>query len=80
MMVPPPTQPSARALFDQMCARSCGVFVLGLLAVSSITCKSAFKMTGAIIESMSTKKLVFLGLLIFLFQVLSTLLGALICK
>lgn len=78
MMVPPP--PALCSHSDQMCVRSCGACILGLLAVLSITCESAFKMTGVIIESMSTKKLVLLGLLIFLFQVLSVLLGAVICK
>lgn len=37
-------------------------------------------MAGAIIENMSTKKLVILGLFMFLLQVLSIMVGALIGK
>lgn len=37
-------------------------------------------MAGAIIENMSTKKLVFLGFFIFVLQVLSIMIGALIGK
>lgn len=37
-------------------------------------------MAGAIIENMSTKKLIFLGFFILVFQILSIMVGALIGK
>ena len=49
-----------------------------LLAVTSSY--SVLDMAGAIIENMSTKKLLFLGLFILVFQVLSILVGAFIGK
>lgn len=50
------------------------------LVVLSVTIPHHRKMAGAIIENMSTKKLVFLAFFILVFQILSIMVGAFIGK
>lgn len=52
----------------------------GLVALSVTVPHHLRKMAGAIIENMSTKKLVFLAFFILVFQILSIMVGAFIGK
>lgn len=49
-----------------------------LVVLSATFPNDLLRMAGAIIENMSTKKLVFLGFIFFVFQVLCIMVGALI--
>ncbi len=53
---------------------------VGLLCGASLFRVKFNKMAGAIIENMSTKKLVFFGFVVLAFQVVSIIVGAFIGK